>query len=322
MDGFNQILLDVHPDFVDLDAVDRTAELASKTNAAVKVVHVVEDYPEDMREWWNVRNPLKLQNKVLRDRQEFVDSIAERVRAAGVDRVESMLRWGREFLEITREVLCNHEGLVVTGFRRQGPSAGTRLGCPSITGLCRHTPSAIWVTRSRLAKRAKRARGVVASLGGANGQVKCEGLNAKILKTAVNVAKAEGSELHVVHAVSPHGGKGLNGQQLERDPAEYLRELRGEIQEACNAMLGDIGLSLTEDRVHLASGCPAAVIPEVVKEQGLDLIVMGTRARDGISGLLVGNTAEKVMTRVDCGVMVVKRDDFASLVAREEGMYL
>ena len=95
MDGFNQILLDVHPDFVDLDAVDRTAELASKTNAAVKVVHVVEDYPEDMREWWNVRNPLKLQNKVLRDRQEFVDSIAERVRAAGVDRVESMLRWGR-----------------------------------------------------------------------------------------------------------------------------------------------------------------------------------------------------------------------------------
>jgi len=321
MDGFNQILLDVHPDFVDFDAVDRTAGLACKTNAAVKVVHVVEDYPEDMSEWWNVRNPLKLGNKILRERQGFVNSTAERVRAAGVDRVESTLRWGREFLEITREVLRNHQELVVTGIRHLPLFPGTRMGCPCVMGLCRYTPSAIWVTCSRLGERAKRARGVLASLGGANDQVKCEGLNAKILKTAAYLAEAEGSELHIVHAVSPHGGEGLNGHKLEPNPAEYLREFRGEIQEACNAPLGDIGLSLTEDRIHLAYGSPTEVIPEVAKEQGLDPIVMGTHARDGISGLLVGNTAERVMTQVDCGVMVVKPDDFISLVAREEGMY-
>ena len=57
MNDFNQILLDVHPEFTDLEAVDRAAALASKTKADVKVVHVVEDYPEDMSEWWNVRNP-------------------------------------------------------------------------------------------------------------------------------------------------------------------------------------------------------------------------------------------------------------------------
>jgi universal stress protein E len=209
---------------------------------------------------------------------------------------------------------------VVTGPRRRPLFPGSRLGCACVSGLCRYTPSAVWVTRSRLGERAKLARGVVASLGGANGQVKCEGLNAKILKTAANVAKAEGSELHIVHAVSPHGGEGLNGQRPKPDAVAYLSELRGEIRGACNAVLADLDLSLAENRIHLASGSPTAVIPEVVKEQGLDPIVMGTHARDGISGLWVRDTAERVMTRVDCGVMVVKPDDFVSLVAREEGV--
>ena len=319
MDDFNQILLDVHPDFVDLDAVDRTAELALKTNAAVKVVHVVEDYPEHMSEWWNVRNPLKLQEKIHYDRQGFVDGIADRVRSEGVDRVESTLRWGREFLEITREVLRNHQELVVTGFRRQRLLSGTRFGCPCVTGLCRYTPSAVWVTHSR---RATPAKGVVASLGGENAQVKCDGLNAKVLNAAARMAKAESSELHVVHAVSLHGGKGKKGQQPEPDLAKYLSELRAEIKAACNAVLADVGLSLTDERIHLPSGAPSAVIPEFMEEQDLDPIVMGTHARDGIPGLLAGNTVEKVMSRVDCGVMVVKPDDFVSLVAREEGLYM
>ena len=54
---------------------EETVFKAKPASVAVKVVHVVEDYPEDMREWWNVRNPLTLHNKILRDRLEFVDRI-------------------------------------------------------------------------------------------------------------------------------------------------------------------------------------------------------------------------------------------------------
>jgi len=314
MSYFNQMLLDVHPDFTDLDAVDRAAEFARKTNAAVKVAHVVEDYPEDMREWWNVRNPLKMHDRIARDRQRFVDSTAARLKAAGVDRVESMLRWGREFLEITREVLRNHQDLVIRTFRRQGLLPGTKPGCPCITGLCRYTPSAVWVAPGKSGKCAKRGKGVVASLGGDIG------LDAKILKTAGNMARAERNELHIVHAVSPHGGKGLNAQESGPDAAAYLSGLRSEIKETSNAVLGDTGLSVTEDRIHLAIGSATTVVPALIEDRGLDLIVMGTHARDGISGWLVGNTVEKVMPRVDCGVVVVKPDDFVSLVAREDGI--
>ena len=314
MSYFNEMLLDVHPEFTDLDVVDRAAEFARNADATVKVVHVVEDYPEDMREWWNVHNPLKLHQRIVNDRQRFLDDIAARVKAAGVGQVDSMLRWGREFLEITREVMRNHQQLVVTTFRRRGLLTGTKASCPCITGLCRYTPSAVWVSPRSSGKLARRRKGVVAGLSGA------DHLDDKILKTAANMAKAEGSELHIVHAVTALGGKGLNGQAPEPNAATYLSELRSQIKEDSNVALDDIGVRVTDDRVHLALGAATAVLPGLIKELGLDVIVMGTHARDGLSGLLVGNTVEKIMPRVDCGVVVVKPDDFRSLVQREEGV--
>ena len=97
-----------------------------------------------------------------------------------------------------------------------------------------------------------------------------------------------------------------------------MRDLCHGIKAGGNALLRGTGLSLTDDQIHLFAGSAAAVIPKFAQEKGVDLIVMGTRARDGLSGLLVGNTAEKVMAQVDCEMLVVKPDDFVSLVAQEE----
>ncbi len=314
MSYFNEMLLDVHPEFTDLEAVDRAAEFTRNADTALKVVHVVEDYPQDMREWWNVRNPLKLHQRIVNDRQNFLDDMAARVKAAGVNHVESMLRWGREFLEITREVVRNHQQLVVTTFRRQGLLPATRASCPCITGLCRYTPSAVWVSPSKPGRLTRRSKGVVAALGGA------DDLDDKILKTAANMAKAEDSELHVIHAVSSQGTHGLTGYKSQPNMAAYLNRLRSQIKENSNTALDDVGIRVTDDRVHLALGAATAVLPALIQELGLEVIVMGTHARDGISGLLVGNTVEKIMRRVDCGVVVVKPDDFVSLVMQEEGL--
>ena len=66
--------------------------------------------------------------------------------------------------------------------------------------------------------------------------------------------------------------------------------------------------------VHLLKGDPADVIAEFAKTSRVDLIVMGTVARTGIPGLLIGNTAETILQRVDCSVLAVKPDGFVSPV--------
>lgn len=44
--------------------------------------------------------------------------------------------------------------------------------------------------------------------------------------------------------------------------------------------------------------------------EGIDLVVVGTVVRQGIAGLIVGNTAEDILDRRLCSVVVVKTDDF------------
>ena len=39
---------------------------------------------------------------------------------------------------------------------------------------------------------------------------------------------------------------------------------------------------------------------------------MGTMARSGIAGLLIGNTAERVLRKLPCSVLAVKPDGFVS----------
>jgi universal stress protein E len=38
--------------------------------------------------------------------------------------------------------------------------------------------------------------------------------------------------------------------------------------------------------------------------------VMGTISRGGIPGVLVGNTAERLLPRLDCSLLTVKPEDF------------
>ncbi len=45
-----------------------------------------------------------------------------------------------------------------------------------------------------------------------------------------------------------------------------------------------------------------------------DLIVMGTKGRTGIPGLIIGNTAENVLQRTKASVLAVKPNGFVSPV--------
>ena len=59
---------------------------------------------------------------------------------------------------------------------------------------------------------------------------------------------------------------------------------------------------------------PEEVIPEFVVAEGVDILVMGTVARGGIPGLLIGNTAERVLRKITCSVLAIKPDEFVSPV--------
>jgi universal stress protein E len=60
------------------------------------------------------------------------------------------------------------------------------------------------------------------------------------------------------------------------------------------------------DRIYVESGDARQLIPEVVKRCGASLVVMGAVSRSRLRQLLVGSTAEGVLDRLDCDVLVIK----------------
>jgi len=92
--------------------------------------------------------------------------------------------------------------------------------------------------------------------------------------------------------------------------------LRQEINEEASRRLEEFLESLAVDRAqirpHLSSGTPWQEIQRIARHQAADLIVIGTVGRSGIKGLLMGNTADKVLDTCDCSILTVKPDDFVS----------
>jgi len=71
------------------------------------------------------------------------------------------------------------------------------------------------------------------------------------------------------------------------------------------------GLKAEADAVstRLVSGVPFVEILGVAKEQGADLIVMGTHGRTGLPHMLIGSVAEKVVRKAPCPVLTVRHPE-------------
>jgi universal stress protein E len=67
-------------------------------------------------------------------------------------------------------------------------------------------------------------------------------------------------------------------------------------------------------QIHLIKGNPKLVVPECAREIGAELIVVGTVCRTGIPGLIIGNTVEEILNRIDSSVLAVKPRGFVSPV--------
>ena len=101
-------------------------------------------------------------------------------------------------------------------------------------------------------------------------------------------------------------------EQKEID--RLVREAEAAHKEKLNDLLEGYDLQGMNHRVHIIKGEAGRVIPELAERKRADLIVMGTLSRSGVRGFLIGNTAEKILQKVDYSVLAVKPDGFVTPV--------
>ncbi len=73
----------------------------------------------------------------------------------------------------------------------------------------------------------------------------------------------------------------------------------------------DVAKALDIDRshAHVRRGSAAETIPEVAKELEPDLVVVGSVGRGGLSGITIGNTAEKILNDIAADLLVLVKEE-------------
>ena len=66
---------------------------------------------------------------------------------------------------------------------------------------------------------------------------------------------------------------------------------------------------IDDSRLHINEGPADIIIQQVAKKLDAVVTVIGTVARTGLSGALIGNTAEVVIDKLECDILVLKPDD-------------
>jgi nucleotide-binding universal stress UspA family protein len=105
--------------------------------------------------------------------------------------------------------------------------------------------------------------------------------------------------LNVQHPVSGDVGAFVDHDQIKR----YYREQSLETLQPARDRLDKAGIPYI---FHIGVGDPGEVIALYAKEKGCDQIVMGTRGRGELAGLLLGSVAWKVMHLAEVPILLVK----------------
>ena len=128
------------------------------------------------------------------------------------------------------------------------------------------------------------------------------------LQYAIDLAGVFNAELKLVHVVelpflpsySLAGVPDLSlpVEQVEENAREHMEELVKECSKKDERVSGD-----------LRTGAPFLEIISYAREVDADMIVVGTHGRSGLSHMLIGSVAEKIVRKAPCPVLTVKHPD-------------
>jgi nucleotide-binding universal stress UspA family protein len=308
MKRFKNILVVARESAGTLQVLERAAELALRNGAQLTLLGVTE--PVSVRRSV-IQGPggdeLDLNEVLASTRRDMLEAMAGVFSGVEVDVISS-----REpaFASVIRRVLTHGHDLVMippdSSKRRRG------IGSSTAAHLLRKCPVPVWVHAED-----QGSPDVAVAVGPFDIDGERSALDVSLLEMGASLASNRGGRMHVVHAWRLVGesllraaGRGPSPEQVDALVLEAHLEAQSELEQ----LLDRTVTVVVETEVHLLQGVAGDVIPSFIEHVGPGVLVMGTLARTGIQGVVIGNTAERLAGSVSTSVLAVKPDGFVSPV--------
>jgi nucleotide-binding universal stress UspA family protein len=128
------------------------------------------------------------------------------------------------------------------------------------------------------------------------------------LEYATSLAENWGAKLFIVHVEEhplAYGGGEMYYGVLEPDTEALRKMLEAVVPKGKVAY-----------EHHLLMGEPAQAVVDFAREKDVDLIVLGTHGRSGLTRLVMGSVAEAIVRSAHCPVLTVKASKEAPVAAK------
>lgn len=141
---------------------------------------------------------------------------------------------------------------------------------------------------------------VLAAVDVGNADDEHRDLHTRIIDHGYDLASLAKAELHVLSA---HPSPML----AAADPTFQLRDtIEARYRQQCRAFQETYDID--DQHLHIAEGPADVLIPHFAQQLHAAVTVIGTVARTGLSGALIGNTAEVILDTLESDILVLKPD--------------
>ncbi len=228
--------------------------------------------------------------------------------------------FGKTYIEVIRRVIKDGYDLVVKPAENQ--SWINRVFGSTDLHFFRKCPCPVWIINPEERPQYRKVLAAV-DFDPFNPIPSDSELNRNIIELATSIALLDTAELHVVHAwgsvlestILSRGG--IFPEKLttyaDREFDFHRREMDRLTGDTIKWIGKDAFNKLAPD-FHLLKGDAKKVLAPFATKIKADIMVMGTIARTGISGLVMGNTAETILGQISSSVLAVKPSDFRTPV--------
>jgi len=282
-------------------ALRRAIWLARQTQGELTIFSSLEIYPA-------LRETLQHEVEFRREAEGVLERFAAAAHSEGIP-VRHKLALGSPWQAICREVQTEKHDLVVVGTRDLGHMSRFLFGSTGMK-LLRNCPCPVWITRPDV------------ELDHLNILVPSDfsEVSLEAMRMAVEGGQLLDTRIHVLHALEgPAGPPAWYGLLPKERVEEYIAEQRARAKKRLHDQLAQTSYRTLQHgvQVHVVDGPAEDAILQAIDEFQIGLVVMGTAARAGIAGLVLGNTTERLVSQMRCSLLAVKPGGFVCPVSVE-----
>jgi universal stress protein E len=295
----NHILVVLDSDHPEQHAFDRALALASSVKADITILgSCYEGYCEESSSL-EIETKHKIKAALINNCELWLESFATEAEKLGIE-ISTEVHWQKNLHNaVMASMNATGFDLVIKGTKHHHGIVD-RIFTHSDWNILRHCPAPVLLVKS---SRPWVNNRILASIDATSHDEGHRLINENILDFAEHLADHFSTDLHLVNSY-PMVALAFAMVPEVTAPDDIQKYITEQHRVECERYAEKY--SINDDHIHITEGDPDDVLEIMAKEIEADLVVIGSVAREGFSGVLLGNTAERIVDRVSADVLVIK----------------